>query len=90
MNRWFGWNSEWRAKTKRFLIKETTHKVAENSLTAHDRFRPSWDSSVEIICHDTFLVLADFLNCESVRKAPQKLPYTKRCPSGMPTLPIPF
>ncbi|KAG5453365.1 hypothetical protein CSKR_109378, partial [Clonorchis sinensis] len=25
--------------------QETTHKVAENSLTAHDRFRPSWGSS---------------------------------------------
>ncbi|KER21079.1 hypothetical protein T265_10521 [Opisthorchis viverrini] len=24
---------------------ETTHKVAENSSTAHDRFRPSWGSS---------------------------------------------
>ncbi|KER22201.1 hypothetical protein T265_14919, partial [Opisthorchis viverrini] len=27
------------------FIKETTHKVAENPSTAHDRFRPSWDSS---------------------------------------------
>ncbi|KER28674.1 hypothetical protein T265_04545 [Opisthorchis viverrini] len=27
------------------FIKETTHKVAENSSTAQDRFRPSWDSS---------------------------------------------
>ncbi|KER31599.1 hypothetical protein T265_02235 [Opisthorchis viverrini] len=27
------------------LVKETTHKVAENSATAHDRFRPSWGSS---------------------------------------------
>ncbi|KER26989.1 LOW QUALITY PROTEIN: hypothetical protein T265_13898 [Opisthorchis viverrini] len=27
------------------LVKETTHKVAENSSTAHDRFRPSWGSS---------------------------------------------
>ncbi|KER27501.1 hypothetical protein T265_05462 [Opisthorchis viverrini] len=26
-------------------MKETTHKVAENSWTAHDRFRPSWNSS---------------------------------------------
>ncbi|KER30907.1 hypothetical protein T265_02722 [Opisthorchis viverrini] len=26
-------------------IKETTHKVAENSSTAHDRFRSSWGSS---------------------------------------------
>ncbi|KER30273.1 hypothetical protein T265_03227 [Opisthorchis viverrini] len=26
-------------------MKETTHKVAENSSTAHDRFRPSWGSS---------------------------------------------
>ncbi|KER30853.1 hypothetical protein T265_02784 [Opisthorchis viverrini] len=26
-------------------IKETTHKVAENSPTAHDRFHPSWGSS---------------------------------------------
>ncbi|KER24443.1 hypothetical protein T265_07873 [Opisthorchis viverrini] len=26
-------------------VKETTHKVAENSSTAHDRFRPSWGSS---------------------------------------------
>ncbi|KER29030.1 hypothetical protein T265_04219 [Opisthorchis viverrini] len=25
--------------------RETTHKVAENSSTAHDRFRPSWGSS---------------------------------------------
>ncbi|KER29255.1 hypothetical protein T265_13412, partial [Opisthorchis viverrini] len=25
--------------------KETTHEVAENSSTAHDRFRPSWGSS---------------------------------------------
>ncbi|KER23644.1 hypothetical protein T265_08500 [Opisthorchis viverrini] len=28
-----------------FSIKETIHKVAENSSTAHDRFRPSWGSS---------------------------------------------
>ncbi|KER21204.1 hypothetical protein T265_10414 [Opisthorchis viverrini] len=28
-----------------FPIKKTTHKVAENSWTAHDRFRPSWGSS---------------------------------------------
>ncbi|KER33858.1 hypothetical protein T265_00305 [Opisthorchis viverrini] len=28
-----------------FFIKETTHKVAENSSTADDRFRPSWGSS---------------------------------------------
>ncbi|KER25283.1 LOW QUALITY PROTEIN: hypothetical protein T265_14235 [Opisthorchis viverrini] len=28
-----------------YFIKGTTHKVAENSLTAHDRFRPSWGSS---------------------------------------------
>ncbi|KER24934.1 hypothetical protein T265_07499 [Opisthorchis viverrini] len=27
------------------FIKETTHKFAENSSTAHDRFRPSWSSS---------------------------------------------
>ncbi|KAG5442909.1 hypothetical protein CSKR_107397 [Clonorchis sinensis] len=27
------------------FIKETTHKAAENSSTAHDRFRPSWGSS---------------------------------------------
>ncbi|KAG5440988.1 hypothetical protein CSKR_109694 [Clonorchis sinensis] len=27
------------------FIKETTHKVAENSSTAHDRFRTSWGSS---------------------------------------------
>ncbi|KER30578.1 hypothetical protein T265_13161, partial [Opisthorchis viverrini] len=27
------------------FTKETTHKVAENSSTAHDRFRPSWGSS---------------------------------------------
>ncbi|KER29782.1 hypothetical protein T265_03691 [Opisthorchis viverrini] len=27
------------------FIKETTHKVAENSSTAHDRFHPSWGSS---------------------------------------------
>ncbi|KAG5453481.1 hypothetical protein CSKR_114249 [Clonorchis sinensis] len=27
------------------FIKETTHKVAENSSTAHDRFCSSWDSS---------------------------------------------
>ncbi|KER32812.1 hypothetical protein T265_01110 [Opisthorchis viverrini] len=27
-----------------FFIKETTHKVAETSSTAHDRFRPSWGS----------------------------------------------
>ncbi|KAG5453485.1 hypothetical protein CSKR_113959, partial [Clonorchis sinensis] len=26
------------------FIKETTHKVAENSSTAHDRFRPFWGS----------------------------------------------
>ncbi|KER25289.1 hypothetical protein T265_07229 [Opisthorchis viverrini] len=26
-------------------MKETTHKVAGNSSTAHDRFRPSWGSS---------------------------------------------
>ncbi|KER24363.1 hypothetical protein T265_14442, partial [Opisthorchis viverrini] len=32
-------------KTLRFFIKETTHKVAENSSTAHDRFRHSWGSS---------------------------------------------
>ncbi|KER34009.1 hypothetical protein T265_00203 [Opisthorchis viverrini] len=25
--------------------QETTHKVTENSLTVHDRFRPSWGSS---------------------------------------------
>ncbi|KER28337.1 hypothetical protein T265_04798 [Opisthorchis viverrini] len=31
--------------SKYIFIKETTHKVAENSLTAHDRFRPSWGSS---------------------------------------------
>ncbi|KER31349.1 hypothetical protein T265_13000, partial [Opisthorchis viverrini] len=29
------------------FIKETTHKVAENSSTAHDRFRPSWGSPDE-------------------------------------------
>ncbi|KAG5452416.1 hypothetical protein CSKR_107116 [Clonorchis sinensis] len=28
-----------------FSVKETTHKVAENSSTAHERFRPSWGSS---------------------------------------------
>ncbi|KER33482.1 hypothetical protein T265_00598 [Opisthorchis viverrini] len=28
------------------FIKETTHKIAENSSTTHDRFRPSWGSSV--------------------------------------------
>ncbi|KER33578.1 hypothetical protein T265_00676 [Opisthorchis viverrini] len=28
-----------------FVNKETTHKVAENSSKAHDRFRPSWGSS---------------------------------------------
>ncbi|KER21750.1 hypothetical protein T265_09989 [Opisthorchis viverrini] len=28
------------------FVKETTHKVAENSTTAYDRFRPSWGSSV--------------------------------------------
>ncbi|KER22729.1 hypothetical protein T265_14798, partial [Opisthorchis viverrini] len=27
------------------FMKETTHKVAENCSTAHDRFRPSWGSS---------------------------------------------
>ncbi|KER27590.1 LOW QUALITY PROTEIN: hypothetical protein T265_13764 [Opisthorchis viverrini] len=27
------------------ICTETTHKVAENSSTAHDRFRPSWGSS---------------------------------------------
>ncbi|KER27154.1 hypothetical protein T265_05765 [Opisthorchis viverrini] len=27
------------------LLKETTHKIAENSSTAHDRFRPTWGSS---------------------------------------------
>ncbi|KER24004.1 hypothetical protein T265_08248 [Opisthorchis viverrini] len=27
------------------FIKETTHKVAENSSTAHHRFRPTWGSS---------------------------------------------
>ncbi|KAG5441231.1 hypothetical protein CSKR_102444 [Clonorchis sinensis] len=27
------------------IIKNTTHKVAENSLTTHDRFRSSWSSS---------------------------------------------
>ncbi|KER19937.1 hypothetical protein T265_11405 [Opisthorchis viverrini] len=27
------------------FIKETTHKVAENSWTARDRFRPFWSSS---------------------------------------------
>ncbi|KAG5452702.1 hypothetical protein CSKR_102129 [Clonorchis sinensis] len=27
------------------FIKETTHKVAENNSTAHDRFRHSWGSS---------------------------------------------
>ncbi|KER28564.1 hypothetical protein T265_04611 [Opisthorchis viverrini] len=26
-------------------IKQTTHKVAENSSTAYGRFHPSWDSS---------------------------------------------
>ncbi|KER25166.1 hypothetical protein T265_14263, partial [Opisthorchis viverrini] len=31
------------------FIKETTHKVAENSSTAHDRFRPSWGSSVSFL-----------------------------------------
>ncbi|KAG5455111.1 hypothetical protein CSKR_107368 [Clonorchis sinensis] len=31
----------WQLSTER----ETTHKVAENSSTAHDRFRPSWSSS---------------------------------------------
>ncbi|KER22748.1 hypothetical protein T265_09229 [Opisthorchis viverrini] len=30
---------------QRFLTKETTHRVAENSLTAHYRFRPSCGSS---------------------------------------------
>ncbi|KER29274.1 hypothetical protein T265_13417, partial [Opisthorchis viverrini] len=34
------------SKTSRVIfIKETIHKVAENSSTAQDRFRPSWDSS---------------------------------------------
>ncbi|KER26843.1 hypothetical protein T265_05978 [Opisthorchis viverrini] len=28
-----------------FSIKETTHKVAENSLTTHDLFRTSWGLS---------------------------------------------
>ncbi|KER22257.1 hypothetical protein T265_09619 [Opisthorchis viverrini] len=32
--------------TSGFFMKETTHEVAENSSTAHDRFRPSWGSSV--------------------------------------------
>ncbi|KAG5449973.1 hypothetical protein CSKR_109893 [Clonorchis sinensis] len=27
------------------FMKETTHRFTENSSTAHDRFRPSWDSS---------------------------------------------
>ncbi|KER30053.1 hypothetical protein T265_03426 [Opisthorchis viverrini] len=27
------------------FLRETTHKVAENSSTAHDQFRPSWGSS---------------------------------------------
>ncbi|KER27808.1 hypothetical protein T265_13728, partial [Opisthorchis viverrini] len=27
------------------FIKETTHKVAKDSSTVHDRFRPSWGSS---------------------------------------------
>ncbi|KER25836.1 hypothetical protein T265_14141, partial [Opisthorchis viverrini] len=27
------------------FIKKTTHEVAENTSTAHDRFRPSWGSS---------------------------------------------
>ncbi|KER28977.1 hypothetical protein T265_04274 [Opisthorchis viverrini] len=27
------------------FVKQTTHKVAENSSTAHDRFRLSWGSS---------------------------------------------
>ncbi|KER20006.1 hypothetical protein T265_11355 [Opisthorchis viverrini] len=29
----------------RFIRLETAHKVAENSSTAHDQFRPSWSSS---------------------------------------------
>ncbi|KER29032.1 hypothetical protein T265_04220 [Opisthorchis viverrini] len=30
---------------KEHNITETTHKIAENSSIAHDRFRPSWGSS---------------------------------------------
>ncbi|KAG5451188.1 hypothetical protein CSKR_102638 [Clonorchis sinensis] len=29
------------------FIRQTSHKVVENSLTAHDRFRPSWGSSAQ-------------------------------------------
>ncbi|KAG5447150.1 hypothetical protein CSKR_107956 [Clonorchis sinensis] len=31
--------------TIKFFMKETTHKVAENPSTAHDRLRPAWGSS---------------------------------------------
>ncbi|KER27198.1 hypothetical protein T265_05731 [Opisthorchis viverrini] len=30
-------------------MKEAIHKVAENSSTAQDRFRPSWDSSGDVL-----------------------------------------
>ncbi|KAG5453509.1 hypothetical protein CSKR_112253 [Clonorchis sinensis] len=33
-------------KISQYIVpRETTHKVAETASTAHDRFRPSWDSS---------------------------------------------
>ncbi|KAG5443935.1 hypothetical protein CSKR_100817 [Clonorchis sinensis] len=43
-------------------IKETTHKVTENSSTAHDRFRPSWDSSA---CAGG--VVVTHVNCPEIR-----------------------
>ncbi|KER24116.1 hypothetical protein T265_08157 [Opisthorchis viverrini] len=49
-------------------MKETTHKVAENSSTAHDRFRPSWGSSA---C--SIIIIIDSMT--SVFNTDASLPY---------------
>ncbi|KAG5447752.1 hypothetical protein CSKR_106788 [Clonorchis sinensis] len=42
------------------FMEETTHKVAENSPRAHDRFCPSWDSSGKHISRDSVNLVSFF------------------------------
>ncbi|KER21205.1 hypothetical protein T265_10415 [Opisthorchis viverrini] len=41
-----GMAARYRKGTTAERLKETAHKVIENSSTAHDRFHPTWGSSV--------------------------------------------
>ncbi|KER23152.1 hypothetical protein T265_14706, partial [Opisthorchis viverrini] len=53
------------------FIKETTHKVAEISSTAHDRFRPSWSSSGRRILRVSVnLMIVDIVQSEHCRFVP--------------------